>query len=227
MLNPGWRFAIVLHASRSSRRDGRTAGSGSSGRRVLPRRPLARAVIWRQKFLPYLEAVGDRAELQDVRRFSPDLFRVGDGAAAVIALRDSDVKQGVVNAVVHVLGAALVVRRGAGRLRRGEGIVDGGAAGREDERLAGISEASLARCGVVLCHCVAWPEGGRRARRIAGSGSSGRRVLPRRPLARAVIWRQKFCRTSRPSEIERNCRTSAVSRLMYSVWATAQPPSLH
>ena len=72
------------------------------------------------EFLPYLEVVGDRAEQQDGRRFSPDVFRAGDGAAAVIALRDSDMRQGVVNAVVHVLGA-LIVRRGAGRLRRGEG----------------------------------------------------------------------------------------------------------
>ena len=98
------------------------------------------------KILPYLEAVGDRAELQDGRRLAVDLFRVGDGAAAVIALRDSDVKQGVVNAVVHVLGA-LIVRRGAGRLRHGSGIVDGGAAGRDDERSAGIAEPSLLNPG--------------------------------------------------------------------------------
>ena len=56
------------------------------------------------EILPYLEVVGGRAELRDGRRFSLDVFRMSDGAAAVIALRDSDVRQGVVEAVVHVLG---------------------------------------------------------------------------------------------------------------------------
>ena len=96
---------------------------------------------------PYLEVVGDRAELRDGRRLAVDLFRVGDGAAAVIALRDSNVRQGVVKAVAHVPGGAEVVRCGAGWLRHGEGIVDGGAAGREDERLAGISEPALRNAG--------------------------------------------------------------------------------
>ena len=72
------------------------------------------------EILSYLKVVGDRAELQDGRRLAVDLFRVGDGAAAVIALRDSDERRGVVNAVAHVLGA-LMVRPGAGRLRRREG----------------------------------------------------------------------------------------------------------
>ena len=178
------------------------------------------------EILSYFEVVGDRSELRDGRRLAVDLFRVGDGAVAVIALRDPDVKQGVVKAVAHEPGAE-VVRCGAGWLRHGEGIVDGGAAGREDQRLTGISEPASRdarwRFAIVL-HA---SRSSRRAGRTAGSGSSGRRVLPRRPLARAVIWRQKFCRTSRPSEIEPNCGTADVLRSIYSVWATAQPPSLH
>ena len=98
------------------------------------------------EILSYLEVVGDRAELQGGRRFSPDVFRVGDVAAAVIALRDSDVKQGVVKAVAHVPGAA-AVRCGAGWLRRKSGIGDGSAVGREDERLAGVSEPALRNAG--------------------------------------------------------------------------------
>ena len=128
-------------ASQANCRIGIVGKAGAAAASVGPGGDLA------PKILPYLEAVGDRAELQDVRRFSPDVFRVGDGAAAVIALRDSDVKQGVVNAVVHVLGAALVVRCGAGRLRHGSGIVDGGAAGRDDERSAGIAEPALLNPG--------------------------------------------------------------------------------
>ena len=92
------------------------------------------------EILSYLEVVGDRAELQDGRRFSPDVFRVGDGAA-----------------------------------------------GRDDERSAGIAEPSLLNPGCHFAIVLHGLEGGRRARRSAGSGSSGKRVPPRRRLARTAI----------------------------------------
>ena len=126
----GWHFAIVLHGPKAVGEPGEVPDRGRRGRRALPRRRLARAAIWCQRFLPYLEVVGGRAELRDGRRFSLDVFRMSDGAAAVIALRDSDVRQGVVEAVVHVLGAA-AVRCGAGWLTRKSGIGDGSAVGRE------------------------------------------------------------------------------------------------
>ena len=102
----GWHFAIVLHGleERSSEPD-EVPDRDRRGRRVLPRRPLARAAIWRTRdsALPR----GRRRSSRTAGRtpyFSLDVFRMSDGAAAVIALRDSDVRQGVVEAVVHVLG---------------------------------------------------------------------------------------------------------------------------
>ena len=101
-------------ASQAKCRIGVVGEAGAAAAEVGPDGGLA------PKILSYLEVVGDRAELQDGGRFSRDVFRVGDDAAAVIALRDSDVRHGVVKAVAPVLGA-VVVRCGAERLRRREG----------------------------------------------------------------------------------------------------------